>query len=311
MSSSISSTDSCAITHLRALSIVLILTCHFLQGLGNSLAFAFNVGVQIFLVISGFLYGNKVIVAAPWMKRRMITVYVPYMLFLLMVFPLYGVFHPEEINGYKIVAHFVNIQEYWGGVKGVNHLWYMTAIWICYIFTPIIQYFRDSLSNKHILVGLTTTLLTIDLAFFHSLLYYVFLYALAYYLASYEISLKKLWYILLYVGEAILFTFINKRLGYSLGLPMMLRCFTSVILLIVFLLVFRFFHITKTSVIFRYLSDNSYQLYLVHVPLILGPFSLLYLTQNMLTNILIIFIVVFCWAKALKYLSNSVQYKLQ
>ena len=37
--------------------MVSIVTCHFMQSLGNHWAWVFNIGVQVFLLMSGFLYG--------------------------------------------------------------------------------------------------------------------------------------------------------------------------------------------------------------------------------------------------------------
>ena len=84
---SLTLTESCSITHLRALAILLIIACHFLQGMGNSLAFVFNVGVQIFLIISGYLYGTKDIETKKWIKKRLVKVYMPYLVLLFILFP--------------------------------------------------------------------------------------------------------------------------------------------------------------------------------------------------------------------------------
>jgi hypothetical protein len=51
---------SASIAYVRLFAMLCILTCHIFQTLGNELAWWFNIGVQIFLFISGFLYGQKV-----------------------------------------------------------------------------------------------------------------------------------------------------------------------------------------------------------------------------------------------------------
>lgn len=48
-----------AISYSRFIAMVMIVLCHFFQFYNNELAWWFNVGVQIFLIISGFLYGMK------------------------------------------------------------------------------------------------------------------------------------------------------------------------------------------------------------------------------------------------------------
>ena len=143
---SINNYESNAITHLRAFAIVLILACHFLQGLGNSLAFALNVGVQIFLVISGYLYGRRHIVFAPWFRKRVITVYVPYSLFLIFVSPCYLMFHPEEIRVSYMLAHIVNIQEYWGGNRSLSSVVYDSYMDMLY-FNPAASGYKGTRSK--------------------------------------------------------------------------------------------------------------------------------------------------------------------
>ena len=43
----------------RFVAMVFIVVCHFCQYYGMEAAWWFNVGVQMFFCISGFLYGNK------------------------------------------------------------------------------------------------------------------------------------------------------------------------------------------------------------------------------------------------------------
>ena len=46
---------------IRLISTIFIVTCHIMQYNNFVLAWWFNVGVQIFLCMSGFLYGQKII----------------------------------------------------------------------------------------------------------------------------------------------------------------------------------------------------------------------------------------------------------
>ena len=47
------------ISLLRMLSVFSIISCHIMQFYNNELAWWFNTGVLIFLLISGFLYSQK------------------------------------------------------------------------------------------------------------------------------------------------------------------------------------------------------------------------------------------------------------
>ena len=48
-----------AISYIRVIAMFMIILCHFLQYYDNVLAQWFNVGVQIFLVLSGFYMETK------------------------------------------------------------------------------------------------------------------------------------------------------------------------------------------------------------------------------------------------------------
>lgn len=48
-----------SISLIRLCAFCMIFTCHILQYWGQELAWWFNIGVQIFLCISGYLYGGK------------------------------------------------------------------------------------------------------------------------------------------------------------------------------------------------------------------------------------------------------------
>lgn len=57
----INNNQSKAISLIRAISALMIIWCHIFQGLDNELAWWFNVGVQIFLFMSGFLMAKDYI----------------------------------------------------------------------------------------------------------------------------------------------------------------------------------------------------------------------------------------------------------
>ena len=48
-----------SISLIRMVAMSFIIICHIFQTYGNELAWWFNVGVQIFLIISGYLYCSK------------------------------------------------------------------------------------------------------------------------------------------------------------------------------------------------------------------------------------------------------------
>lgn len=50
-----------AISFIRLLSLLMIIICHIMQFFNIELAWWFNFGVQIFLCISGFFMGRRIL----------------------------------------------------------------------------------------------------------------------------------------------------------------------------------------------------------------------------------------------------------
>ena len=67
------------ISIIRILSMISIVLCHIFQAQKMTFAFWLNVGVQVFLFMSGFLYGKKNIENTwSWIKRQFSKILIPY-----------------------------------------------------------------------------------------------------------------------------------------------------------------------------------------------------------------------------------------
>lgn len=70
-----------SISIIRLISMIMIISCHILQGLNNNFAFWINTGVQLFFFVSGFLYGKKKISnIKEFYKKRMEKILFPYII---------------------------------------------------------------------------------------------------------------------------------------------------------------------------------------------------------------------------------------
>ena len=71
-----------SISLLRLIAMLFIVLCHFFQYYDVELAWWFNVGVQMFFCISGFLYANKKIDSAiDFITRNLQKILIPYFCF--------------------------------------------------------------------------------------------------------------------------------------------------------------------------------------------------------------------------------------
>lgn len=286
------SQKSIAISYLRVVAIISIVACHFLQYEDNNWAWILNVGVQIFFFISGFLYGFKQIGNWPhWFLRRIKRVYIPYIVVVFVLLPIYFVIGGDiKSNIRSTICYVTDTQWFGGGIKGIGHLWFITAIFICYFITPVLHALRRKSS---LMLGLVICYEMLDLLVLHyniSFFEPLFIFSFGYFWVNSNRVSKKLsmafvsivaigiiccidWqHILMYDGIQ------NRMLHIFCGLSFSLL-FIETLSRIKSLRLFR-----VSSLIDKY----SYQIYLLHHPIILGPLSLMALTPFVGLNIIII-----------------------
>ena len=105
-----------AITIVRVISMMMIITCHILQGYNQPSAFLFNVGVQIFFLLSGFLYGKIEITSiASFVKKRLAKVYIPFIFLVLCCAAIYTIFNIADVSVKNVLPYLLNIQGFIGG----------------------------------------------------------------------------------------------------------------------------------------------------------------------------------------------------
>ncbi len=143
----LSESNSNIISLIRLLATISIVACHILQSLDNNYAWVFNIGVQIFFVISGLLYGYKDIENRTFYKNRVRKIYFPYIIFTIVIIMLDILLLDYDINPVQLFIYMFGIQglPYISGlsIPGLGHLWFITAILLCYLITPVIQYIRN------------------------------------------------------------------------------------------------------------------------------------------------------------------------
>lgn len=137
----LTNSQSIAISVIRVLAMSLIVACHFAQAYGYTIAFLLNVGVQIFFFTSGFLYG-KIDVVRPWefYKKRLLRVYVPYIMVVTVVLLIQGLLGTWTVNMRDVIVYACNLQGFVStSVDGLNHLWFLSVLMICYLLVPWLQ----------------------------------------------------------------------------------------------------------------------------------------------------------------------------
>lgn len=123
------------ISIIRLISVLLIVSCHFFQYYGKEVAFKLNIGVQFFLIISGFLYGLKF--EKIDCKKSLTAckkIYFDFFLFCIIAIVLFlccGV----SIKPQDILFQFTMVITLWG----LGHLWYVPLVILCYLMMPFLK----------------------------------------------------------------------------------------------------------------------------------------------------------------------------
>lgn len=126
-----------------------------------------NSGVFIFLLISGYLYGNRYI--DDWkisLKKRLVKICIPLWIFMIIDFIVeIAMWNTFDIK--YVLIYLFNAQGIFGVNKGGTNLWFLTLIMICYMITPILQWIRSkNISRKVVLLCIVvTSILQIVLAY--------------------------------------------------------------------------------------------------------------------------------------------------
>ena len=154
-----------SISLLRMIAVISIIFCHsfeysssifvdkgwILKSIGNYLA---N-GVQVFLIISGFLYGNicgskKNLFSNSkerinFLIKNSLKILKDYWVYcVLVIFPIYYfkesiIFTKKEVLGILVTSNVIN---------GVHHLWFISYILFCYFLTPYLFDIKEYLKGK-------------------------------------------------------------------------------------------------------------------------------------------------------------------
>lgn len=319
-----------SISFIRFIAMLMIVTCHIMQYLNNELAWWFNVGVQIFFIISGFLYGQKEIYNwHDWIKKRFKKILSTYYIYIIIISVVYLIFARELFSIKQTLKNILCVQHFIGGIVGLEHLWFISFIMVCYLITPILQsLYENILKDKSEIRFWSVFLLIIALIQFISIIGVINInipnllcYIIGYFISRRYFNLNykdkndklKISYItiiftlLAIVTNAIVIyiRYIKKVEGMELGNLF----FDYSHMLLGVSIFFVIYWICKNinlqqSKLLNFSDKYSFEVYIVHQFYILGRFSMMGLTPILLINILLIAFMIIISAFTLKYLTN-------
>ncbi len=318
-----SSKQDNAISYVRLVAMAMIVLCHFFQFYSCELAYWFNVGVQIFFVISGFLYGSKDIDSPiDFICRQFKKILIPYYVFLTVAFVLYAIFARASLS-LDAVARAVFCV---GTVDGLGHLWFIGYILACYLLTPYLYWLRKKIEG-YSLLGMTLIYIAVCLmlvvlgtltnSYFRP--DRICCYIVGFAISSWSNRCGKgvfKWLLVAFGSLAIILNGVRIYLKYFhtlSGAGLLVKLFTFIepychLLLGVALFLGLYLAFSRLGAcILNTLSDKySFYVYIVHLLFILSPFSTMSLFDFAPLNVLITVVLILGGAIILHLTSNFI-----
>lgn len=312
---------------IRFVAFLMIIICHIFQYLEYELAWWFNVGVQIFLYISGYLYGQKNIKDdIEFYKKQIWKILLPYYIVIIPICLLYKLLKITDISWHMVVRVLLCNAT----VSGGGHLWFIATILMCYFLCPFYLRYLNCRKRcgKVVYLGLVLYMLIMNEMLFTVFFKYFkgawincfFLGVCGGHNKTNKIINSSILNIT--VVSLTLFNLIQIYIDYvkkvdlshtNLKILYDKFCDYNHVFLgisIFYLLYFLFGKLDYENKILQILCESSdklsYECYLVHQFFILGPLSLMKLTPFVKVNIVIIFFCIFFTGCIVSILKNYI-----
>ena len=296
---------------IRALGAVLILLCHYTEQSSNIilkiLAQFFNIGVPIFIVLSGFLFGVREGGKAPvtWYIKRIKRIYIPYELFVI-ILAIITIICGGNVFTKDWVLLILGLQGVDVGVLGADQTWFITALLMCYLITPLIRLIvlkiQNSIQNillySLILMLIPMLLSFIPPAYIYTLFSPICWYALAYLLGYKfkDIRLTKKRALTAFFIICFVFTVrlvVKALLDGSILYDRITVSYTKAIAAFcIFYIAAFLFKSRSANRLTLWISKISFEIYLYHYMFTVGPIRLFGLTSSWAIDSILITIIV-------------------
>ena len=312
------------ISIIRILAMLSIVLCHIFQSLNMQIAFWLNVGVQVFLFMSGYLYEQKTIKNnKTWIIKQFKKILVPYYIYVLCMLLLYFILVRNELTWTNILS-LLSLQTLFSPPRGLGHLWFILIILICYLITPLLQKIVKSniytRRRKFVLISIICIL--IECLFFQNIitrnLCNIICYILGYIIA-YEKDkekskiLESIVIFLAILSNVIKVLDINCN---NIVLNSICNILTlnshillgSAIFIILYKLLKNINNILNETMkkYIDKIDSYCYYIYITHHVFILGPLSIIHITPIFVVNLLIIIVCIIISSYLLKKFTDLI-----
>lgn len=305
---------------IRVLAMFSIILCHIVQIFNNEyIAMTgqfLNIGVYIFLIISGLLYSKKNINAQKFYHDRVLKILIPMYIFMIPVYILQLFNKTFSVNTF--IVYTFNLQGIFKRIPGASHLWFLTAIFWCYIILPFLQKIRDNKKNINVFFGLSA-IIAIITCYFNRNIGVISICTIAYligyfYLPKlYSKKINKILLIVIFLISIMIRLFFKVKFDSTIVYDLIVVGLTQIIssvCLILFLSQINFLWLENNKTL-NFVDKYSFYIYITHYFFMNGPASIINIFSNKpVTIIILIFLSVF-YAIILQKLTNFALKKLE
>ena len=273
----------------------------------------FNIGVQLFFILSGFLTGYKGIQRpyAAWYRKRARRIYIPYWLFLISLAGIHLVRGMNICNTDWLLL-WIGAQGSNVGVWGAGQTWFISALLLCYLTSPAILFVNQWLikrDNKKVNISLGALVCALPLIYasaeaewVYTLLNPISLYSLAcVYGANYQKNSgyprtnKQLIVCCAMIAVAFGARFVARgTIDGTIWYDRIVVPYTHMIaasaIWVIFEILFAERNIPKPV---QLISDISFEIYLWHYMFVVGPISVFALLGNWGVACIVVTMIVF------------------
>lgn len=300
------------ISWLRMLAMASIICCHLMQYYDCKLMYIFNVGVQVFFIISGFLYAERTDdISVDKLGSMFKKILIPYWVFVIPVLIVY-VITQQPLEFCDVVGCLLAVRT----LDGIEHLWFIPYLLFCYLLLPYLYKLKISTmgGGKIILVILICNIVAIFLpSHFDPSCISCFVIGYFYKDLAAWISRHNSTTIVVSVLTNAMYFFTAYRYRDVIDTELLryLGGYTHLLLgLIVFhygfIVLKQFIRVREYSRLLLLSDKYSYPIYIVHQLFILSPFSLMSATRCTILNVLIALLSVITCGYLILFVSNVI-----
>lgn len=315
-------------TWLRCAATISILLCHYVVQSNNGLLKMsgqfFNIGVDLFIILSGFLFGIRgVIDAKKWYIKRLKRIFIPYEMFVILLFAIYAI-QGRNFLYKNWIWLALGLQGSVVGVLGAEQTWFITPLLLCYAITPLLDLYITPQRTKVQITILVIVTVGIKLLWAipkspvcNTLLSLGSVYIIAFVLGRFfeNLTLTRAKAFLAFGGMCIAFGmrlvaryFFDGTVFYDRIACDYTQILAAFCIFYLFAVVFRDIQPPKWV---GFIGEISFEVYLVHYMFCVGPVKIFGLTPHWMLDCLIVTMISIAVATAIHKVSSVVSKKLR